>query len=98
MAAPSTEFIKFWCKIDGAEYDGILPDLIADATARASHETGYDYATVEMPASVKLWCGAQVAHWIANPEAATAGALHKNPYLDGLLDPCRAFAMEVKAP
>lgn len=96
MAAPDTSFIKAWCRIDGAEFDIILPAMIADATARAGQETGVNYATVDMPESVKIWCAAQVAHWIASPEAAVAGAHQRNLFLDGLLDPHRLFVMEVK--
>ncbi|MDD2742330.1 MAG: head-tail connector protein [Rhodocyclaceae bacterium] len=96
MAAPDISFIKSWCRIDGAEFDLILPAMIADATARASHETGADYLTVDMPESVKIWCAAQVAHWLANPEAAVAATQQKNLFLDGLLDPHRLFGMEVK--
>ena len=49
MAAPTTEFIKAWCRIDGNEFDAILPAMIASATASASHETGHDYSTEAMP-------------------------------------------------
>lgn len=98
MAAPSSEFIKAWCRIDGAEFDLILPAMIASATACASHETGNDYVTVDMPEPVKIWCAAQVAHWIATPEAAsTGGNPQKNLFLDGLLDPFRKYSMEVAA-
>lgn len=96
MAAPDTSFIKAWCRIDGSEFDVILPAMIADATARASHETGVDYASVDMPESVKIWCAAQVAHWIATPGAATEKAHQRNLFLDGLLDPHRLYGMEVK--
>lgn len=98
MAAPTTDFIKAWCRIDGVEHDAILPAMIASATAGASHETGYDYAAVDMPESVKIWCAAQVAHWLATPEAAAAGQAQKNLFLDGLLDPHRRYGMEVKVP
>ena len=97
MAAPTLEFIKAWCRIDGDEFGAVLPALIASATAGASHETGHDYATEEMPESVQMWCAAQVAHWLAMPEAATSssGNNHqKNLFLDGLLDPHRAYRME----
>lgn len=98
MAAPTTEFIKAWCRIDGAEFDTILPAMIASATASASHETGHDYATEDMPESVKIWCAAQVAHWLATPEAAVSPSGNnpqKNLFLDGLLDPYRLYGMEV---
>lgn len=98
MAAPTTDFIKAWCRIDGAEFDAILPAMIASATAGASHETGRDYVTVAMPESVKIWCAAQVAHWLATPEAAKEGQAQKNLFLDGLLDPHRLYGMEVKVP
>lgn len=97
MAAPTTEFIKAWCRIDGAEFDAILPAMIASATASASHETGHDYTTVDMPESVKIWCAAQVANWLASPEAATGGQAQKNLFLDGLLDPHRMYGMESAA-
>lgn len=97
MAAPTTEFIKAWCRIDGSEFDAILTDLIADATKRAGSETGNDYFTVEMPSSVKIWCGMQVAHWVRNAEATTDRALYKTPYVDGLLDPYRLYIMETRS-
>jgi len=99
MAEPSTDFIKAWCRIDGDEFDAILPAMIASATASASHETGHNYATVEMPRSVQMWCAAQVSHWLASPEAAVSPSGNnpqKNLYLDGLLDPHRTFVMEIK--
>lgn len=87
-----TEFVKAWCRIDGAEFDGVLPTMTASAIALASHETGKDYSTEVMPEPVKAWCAAQVAHWIANPEASTARTLSPSPFLNGLLDPYRSFA------
>lgn len=99
MAAPDISFIKAWCRIDGDEHDAILPTMIADATARASHETGTDYAAVDMPESVKIWCAAQVAHWLAAPEAVVSPSGNnpqRNLFLDGLLDTHRKFVMEVK--
>lgn len=98
MAAPSSDFIKAWCRIDGDRFDLILPAMIASATACASHETGHDYVTDDMPESVQIWCAAQVAHWIATPEAAsTGGNPQKNLFLDGLLWPHRKYGMEVAA-
>lgn len=94
MAAPTIEFIKTWCRIDGNEFDLLLPAMIASATASASHETGHNYAAVDMPESVKIWCAAQVAHWLATPEAAGTGQAQKNLFLDGLLDPHRLYGME----
>ena len=96
MAAPPTEFIKAWCRIDGNEFDAILPAMIASATASASHETGHDYSTEVMPESVQMWCAAQVSHWLSSPAALAGGDSKKNPFLDGLLDPHRLFKMEVK--
>lgn len=96
MAAPTLDFIKAWCRIDGSEFDAILPAMIASALAGASHETGRDYATVEMPEAVKIWCASQVAHWLATPEASASGQMQKNIFLDGLLDPHRLYGMEAK--
>jgi len=101
MAAPTTDFIKAWCRIDGDEFDAILPAMIASATARASHETGHNYSEEAMPDSVQMWCAAQVAHWLATPEAAASpsgGAPSKNMFLDGLLDPHRLYLMETRTP
>lgn len=91
MAAPETDFIKAWCRIDGTEHDAVLPTLIASATSAASHEVGIDYSTVAMPQSVQIWCAAQVAHWIASPEAAVEKASQRNLFLNGLLDPHRVY-------
>ena len=44
--SPDTAFVKEWCRIDGAEFDIILPKLIATATTLACHETGVDYLSV----------------------------------------------------
>lgn len=94
MAAPTTEFIKAWCRIDGSEFDAVLPAMIASATASASHETGHDYSTEAMPESVQMWCAAQVSHWLSSPEAAANVQSHKNLFLDGLLDQHRLYGME----
>lgn len=96
MAAPTTEFIKAWCRIDGNEFDAILPAMIASATASASHETGHDYSTEAMPESVQMWCAAQVSHWLKNAEATTEKSILKTPYIDGLLDPHRLYHMEIR--
>jgi len=48
VPAPTIDFFKAWCRVDGDEFDAILPDLIAAATDQASNETGNDYTTVEM--------------------------------------------------
>lgn len=94
MAAPEIAFVKTWCRIDGTEFDAILPAMIDQATAQAGHETGVDYSTVVMPAGVQMWCCAQIAHWLAQP-AASGARQEINPYLNGLLDPYRTYAMEV---
>lgn len=91
MAAPENALIKSWCRIDGTEHDAVLPTLIASATAVASHEVGVDYTTTVMPESVQIWCAAQVAHWIANPEAAVEKTSQRNLFLNGLLDPHRVY-------
>lgn len=99
MAAPTTEFIKAWCRIDGNEFDAILPAMIASATAISSHETGHDYRTETMPESVKMWCAAQVAHWLASPESVISPSGNdpkKNVFLDGLLDQHRLYNMETR--
>jgi len=98
MPAPDTALVKTWCRIDGAEFDSILPTMIAEAASRASHETGVDYSTVAMPSGVQMWCAAQVAHWLANPAATIEQhASQVNPFLSGLLDPHRTFGMESAA-
>ncbi len=94
MAAPETALIKTWARIDGTEFDTILPMMIASATALVIQETGVDYLTVAMPESVQQWCAAIVAHWINNPDAASDKTLVPSPFLGGLLDPYRQFGME----
>lgn len=98
MAAPELSVVKAWCRIDGSEFDAILPMMIADATARASHETGHDYMVEDMPGSVQMWCVAQIADWLKTPEASVDSPTKKNLFLDGLLDPYRKYAMEVITP
>ena len=90
MASPSLSFVKAWARIDGTEFDAVLPALIVAATVLAGHETGRDYLTTVMPESVEVWCSATIAHWIANPEASTARQLVPSPFLAGLLDPYRS--------
>lgn len=96
MAAPEIDVVKAWCRIDGAEFDAILPTMIDAATALAGHETGVDYATVEMPKSVQQWVAANVSHWLSNPNAADERKVDPSPFLSGLLDPHRLYMMEVK--
>lgn len=91
MPAPDINLVKSWARIDGNEFDGVLPTMIASATAVASHEVGVDYSLEEMPESVQAWCAAQVAHWLENPAAAVEKASDKNPFLNGLLDPYRVY-------
>ena len=91
MAAPDLSLVKAWCRIDGAEFDDILPTLIASATAMASHETGVDYTTATMPESVKHWLCAHVKYWLDAPDAAGEREMVKSPFLAGLLDPYRTF-------
>lgn len=100
MAAPTIDFIKSWCRVDGAEFDAILPVMIASAVTGASQETGHDYLTEDMPESVQIWCAAQVAHWLSSPEGViqpTGNNPQKNLFLDGLLDAHRLYTMEVRA-
>ena len=100
MAAPTIDFIKTWCRVDGAEYDTILPTMIASAVDGANQETGHDYSAEVMPASVQMWCAAQIAHWLSSPEGVvqpTGNNPQKNLFLDGLLDVHRLYTMEVRA-
>lgn len=100
MAAPDTALVKAWVRIDGSEFDAILPMLIADATAQAGLHVAQDpayYITNEMPGSVQMWCCAQIAHWLENPSASispTGNNPQRNLFLDGLLDPYRLYGME----
>ena len=89
--SPDTAFVKEWCRIDGTEFDLVLPTLISTATALASHETGIDYLTAVMPAPIQAWCAAQVAYWIANPEAGYEKRIMPSPFHAGLLDPYRTY-------
>lgn len=88
----SLTFVKEWCRIDGNEFDGILPTMIATATTMASHETGHDYHTEPMPEPVKAFIAAQCAYWIDHPAAATEKQMMPSPFHAGLLDPYRRFA------
>lgn len=91
MPAPEIALIKVWARIDGAEFDAILPMLIASATALASHETGVDYIVEAMPDAVQHWCAANVSYWINNSDAASDRRADPSPFLDGLLDPYRTY-------
>lgn len=91
MPAPDLSIIKTWARIDGDEFDTILPMMVAGAVALASHETGVDYATAAMPDSVAMWVSAQVKFWIDNPNAANEKTLDPSPFLAGLLDPYRTY-------
>lgn len=95
MAAPETNFIKTWCRI-GSEFDAILPMMITSATTLAGNETGVDYQVEDMPEPVQQWVAANVSYWINNPDAATDKKSDPSPFLAGLLDPFRTYAMEVK--
>lgn len=92
MAAPDSDLVKVWCRIDGTEFDDILPMMIASATALASHETGVDYTIEPMPESVQQWVAANVAYWTENPNAANDKTSDPSPFLACLLDPYRTFA------
>lgn len=91
MAAPDLQLVKDWCRIDGDEFDLILPVLIAGATKQASHACGTDYAAEAMPETVTAWVCAQVAFWIDNPESGSDGRMKPSPFLAGLLDPYRNY-------
>lgn len=92
MAAPSSDLIKAWCRIDGSDFDAVLSTMISTAVAIASHETGVDYVADEMPEAVQQWCAAQVAFWIESPSAATERQMFRSPYVDRLLDPYRVYS------
>lgn len=86
--------VKSWARIDGEQFDAVLPMMIASAVALASHETGVDYTQVDMPPNVQQWCAAQVSYWINNPDAGAEGKTNPSPFLGGLLDPDRTFGGE----
>lgn len=97
MPTPDLATVKAWCRIDGAQFDELLPMLIDSATLLAGHEVGlgeahYFSPSVQLPTPVLHWICAQVAHWINNPEAASEKDLKRNPFLDRLLDPYRSWA------
>lgn len=96
MPAPAIDFVKAWGRIDGDEFDTILPTLIASATALASHETGVDYGTEIMPEPVQHWVTANVSYWVKNPDAALDRTMNPSPFLDRLLDPYRLRTMETR--
>lgn len=87
MPAPSTDFVKAWCRIDGDEFDAVLPAMIASATTVASHETGVDYLVEDMPDSVKVFCSAVVAQLLTSPEAGLTSTVTLS-----LLDPYRVYS------
>ncbi|WP_028310977.1 head-tail connector protein [Derxia gummosa] len=87
MPAPDLALVKSWCRIDGTEFDGQLPTMVTAATAMASHETGIDYLTEEMPEAVQQWCAAVVSHWLSNPGSEAA----PSPFMARLLDPHRTY-------
>ena len=91
MPSPSSDLVKAWCRIDGTDFDAVLPTMIASAVMLASHETGVDYITESMPEAVQQWCAAQVAFWIESPSAAIDRQLFRSPYVDRLLDPYRTY-------
>jgi hypothetical protein len=97
MPAPDTAIVKQWCRIDGDEFDLILPVLIGSAAKLASHECGVDYSVETMPEPVQSWVCAQVAYWIENPESGSDDRMKPSPFLAGLLDPYRSYAMEEAA-
>lgn len=97
MAAPDTDLVKLWCRIDGTEFDGLLPTMIAGVTALASHETGVDYTAEDMPEAVQQWCCAQISYWINNPDAAGSKEMKASPFLMHLLDPYRSYTWTVPA-
>ncbi|MBW7903022.1 MAG: phage gp6-like head-tail connector protein [Rhodocyclaceae bacterium] len=92
--------VKVWCRIDGDEFDAVLPMMLADAVAQAGHlvagRADY-YASGPMPASVQMWCCAQIAHWLETPSASVSPSGNnpqRNLFLDGLLDPYRLYGDE----
>lgn len=92
MPAPDIALVKAWCSIDGTEFDAQLPMVIDSATRLASHMTGRDYLSEEMPTPVQQWVCAQVASTLPYREAIITGAIvAANPLVDRLLDPYRTY-------
>lgn len=88
---PDTAYVKAWCRIDGTDFDTILPGLISTATILACHETGRDFINEAMPEPVQAWCAAQCAYWINNPESGGDKKVMPSPFHLGLLDPYRTY-------
>lgn len=91
MAAPDIALVKLWSRIDGTEFDNLLPTMIASATALASHECGVDYTVEAMPEAVQQWVCAVVGWWLSNPDMPAASRNETPAFLARLLDPCRSF-------
>lgn len=89
MALPDEDVIREWCRLDQGQFDDVLPVMIAGASRHASHITGRDYATEDMPENVQMWVAAQVSHWITNPDALAKNEV--SPYMLRLLDPDRLY-------
>lgn len=89
MAQPDEDTIRQWCRLDGGQFDDVLPLLIAGATRHASHITGRNYESESMPENVQMWVAAQVSHWIANPDAMAKNEIAQHTMR--LLDPDRRY-------
>lgn len=93
MALPDIALIKTMARIDGDEFDAILPTLIESATALASHEVGIDYTVEDMPAAVTHYIASHVSYWLNNTDAAAEKQLHPSPFISHLLDPYRTWSL-----
>jgi len=89
---PDMAFVKEWCRIDGTQFDAVLPSLIVAATTLASHETGNDYQTTATPAPVAVWIASTCAYWLDHPDTLVDKRTMPSPFLAGLLDPYRTHA------
>jgi len=84
MARPDEDVIREWCRVDDGIFDDVIPVMIAGATRMASHITGHNYESVDMPENVQMWCAALVSHWLTNPDAQAKNEIA--PHLERLLD------------
>lgn len=92
-AGVDIDIVKRWCRIDGSEFDTILPMMIESAIAIAEQETGRDYHAEEMPAAVLQFVCAHVSYWINTPDAALEKSMMPSPFVARLLDPYRLWEM-----
>lgn len=92
-AGVDLEIVKRWCRIDGSEFDVILPMMVSSAVALAEQETGRDYSAEEMPPAVLQFVCAHVSYWINTPDAALEKSMMPSPFVARLLDPYRLWEM-----